>query len=92
MSTVLQVTPNYPPSFITSGNHDPLTGQSVELAQTLKRLDVETETLFLLLQQKSWVMTINFNFRRMGKRALEEVVRFCRSIVDEAAGLWYTQV
>ncbi|WP_337034378.1 alpha/beta hydrolase [Paenibacillus illinoisensis] len=77
MSTVLQVTPNYPPSFITSGNHDPLTGQSVELAQTLKRLDVETETLFFTASTEKLGHDYQFQLQTDGgKRALEEVVRF----------------
>lgn len=46
MSTVLQASAAYPPSFITSGNDDPLTVQSIELAEALKRQGVTTETLF----------------------------------------------
>ncbi|MEO2205240.1 alpha/beta hydrolase [Paenibacillus pabuli] len=77
MSTVLQVTPNYPPAFITSGNHDPLTGQSVELAQTLKRLEVETETLFFTASTEKLGHDYQFQLQTDGgKRALEEAVRF----------------
>jgi acetyl esterase/lipase len=47
MSTIDHVTADYPPSFITGGNGDPLTDpQSRPLAETLDGLGVETTTLF----------------------------------------------
>jgi acetyl esterase/lipase len=45
-SVVNYLTPQFPSSFITAGNVDPLLGQSTELATKLKTLGVETSTLF----------------------------------------------
>lgn len=45
-SVVNYLTPNFPPSFITAGNVDPLLPQSTELAQKLQSLGVSTSTLF----------------------------------------------
>ncbi|MBW4583017.1 MAG: alpha/beta hydrolase [Tildeniella nuda ZEHNDER 1965/U140] len=40
------VTKNFPPSFITAGNADPLAPQSIALAQKLTQAGVRTDTLF----------------------------------------------
>lgn len=40
------VTKDFPPSFITAGNDDPLESQSKEFAQVLGKLGVKTDTLF----------------------------------------------
>jgi acetyl esterase/lipase len=40
------LTANFPPSFITAGNTDPLEAQSTELAKKLSALKVPTDTLF----------------------------------------------
>ncbi|HSW81771.1 MAG TPA: alpha/beta hydrolase [Candidatus Saccharimonas sp.] len=40
------LTPQFPPSFITAGNVDPLLAQSTELAGRLQKLGVPTSTLF----------------------------------------------
>lgn len=45
-SVVNYVTADFPPSFITAGNADPLEEQSKELARRLNALDVQTTTLF----------------------------------------------
>ncbi|HXZ79645.1 MAG TPA: alpha/beta hydrolase [Terriglobales bacterium] len=46
MSVTSQVTVAFPPSFISSGNGDPLAPQAVALAQKLAGLGVHIETLF----------------------------------------------
>lgn len=45
-SIIDNVTPAFPPSFITGGNADPLTAQGKALAARLQALGVRTETLF----------------------------------------------
>jgi acetyl esterase/lipase len=40
------LTAQFPPSFITAGNVDPLLTQSTELAERLQKLGVQTDTLF----------------------------------------------
>jgi acetyl esterase len=45
-SVVNYVTPQFPPTFITAGNVDPLLGQSTEFAKKLQSLKVKTSTLF----------------------------------------------
>lgn len=45
-SVTKYVTRTFPPSFITSGNGDPLARQAVAFADTLARLGVRTDTLF----------------------------------------------
>jgi acetyl esterase/lipase len=40
------VTPAFPPSFISSGNGDPLVPQAVALARKLKMLGVKVDSLF----------------------------------------------
>lgn len=77
MSTVLQATAAYPPAFITSGNDDPLTSQSIELAQVLKRLDVEVETLFFSNSSEKLGHDYQFNLESdAGQQAIHSAVRF----------------
>ncbi|WP_146117098.1 MULTISPECIES: alpha/beta hydrolase [unclassified Paenibacillus] len=77
MSTVLQVTAAYPPAFITSGNVDPLTSQSIELAQVLKRLDVDTETLFFSNSSEKLGHDYQFDLKSdAGQQAIRSAVRF----------------
>jgi len=45
MSTVKHVTPNYPPTFLTVGDADPLAPQSTELIDVLKKNGVEVESV-----------------------------------------------
>lgn len=45
-SVVNYVTADFPPTFITAGNVDPLLAQSTEFAKKLKSLNVPTDTLF----------------------------------------------
>lgn len=77
MSTVLQTTEAYPPAFITSGNDDPLTSQSIELAQVLKRLDVDTETLFFSNSSEKLGHDYQFDLKsEAGQQAIHSAVRF----------------
>jgi acetyl esterase/lipase len=46
MSVTAHVTDAFPPSFISSGNGDPLAPQALALAQKLGGLGVNVETLF----------------------------------------------
>lgn len=45
MSTVNHMTPNYPPTFLTVGDADPLAPQSTELIDVLKKNGVEVESI-----------------------------------------------
>jgi acetyl esterase/lipase len=46
LAVVDYLTPQFPPSFISVGNADPLAGQSYALAAALTRLGVQVDTLF----------------------------------------------
>jgi acetyl esterase/lipase len=46
LSTVKQITPDYPPVFITVGDGDPFSSQSAELAQALKSQNIEVDSVF----------------------------------------------
>ena len=77
MSTVLQVTDAYPPSFITSGNDDPLTVQSIELAEVLKHQGVTTETLFFQSSSEKLGHDYQFDLRsEAAQQALQASVQF----------------
>ncbi|WP_264931536.1 alpha/beta hydrolase [Paenibacillus sp. LS1] len=77
MSTVFQATAKYPPAFITSGNDDPLTSQSIELAQVLKRLDVDAETLFFSNSSEKLGHDYQFDLEsEAGQQAMHSAVRF----------------
>jgi acetyl esterase/lipase len=77
MSTVLQATAEYPPAFITSGNDDLLTKQSIELAQVLKRLDVDAETLFFSTSSEKLGHDYQFDLEsEAGQQAMHSAVRF----------------
>ncbi|TYR81883.1 alpha/beta hydrolase [Priestia megaterium] len=45
LSTVKQVTPDYPPAFLTVGDADPLAPHSVELIDVLEKNNVEVESV-----------------------------------------------
>lgn len=80
MSTVLQATAAFPPSFITSGNDDPLTVQSIELAEVLERQGVTTETLFF--QSSSEKLGHDYQFElgsEAAQQALQASVQFIQA-------------
>lgn len=80
MSTVLQATAAFPPSFITSGNDDPLTVQSIELAEVLEHQGVTTETLFFQSSSEKLGHDYQFNLRsEAAGQALQASVQFIQA-------------
>ncbi|MGO4529529.1 alpha/beta hydrolase [Paenibacillus sp. 2TAF8] len=80
MSTVLQATGEYPPSFITSGNDDPLTVQSMELAEVLEHQGVTTETLFFQSSSEKLGHDYQFDLRsEAAQQALQASVQFIQN-------------
>ena len=83
-SVVNYVTPQFPPSFITAGNADPLLTQSTELAAKLHRLGVTTSTLFY---SASYQPPLNHEYQFNldtpdGKNALKQMVAFAKTMLD----------
>ena len=80
-SVVNYVTKDFPPSFITAGNTDPLLDQSQELAKKLSDLGVPTSTLFYPENhQPALSHEYQFNLDNAdGKKALEQMVEFART-------------
>ena len=79
MSTIDHVTADYPPSFITGGNGDPLTDpQSRPLAAKLEELGVDTVTLFYPKDHEpSLPHEYQFNLDNAdGQTALKEIIAF----------------
>lgn len=80
MSAYYHVTKDYPATFITGGNGDPLTeAQSVPFSQELQRLGVNTTTLFY---SKDHIPALpheyQFNLDRDGKQAFSLAVEFLK--------------
>ena len=80
-SVVNYVTADFPPSFITAGNADPLESQSKELAKKLGTLGVTTSTLFYPANHEPKLEhEYQFNLDiKDGKQALEQIVAFLHS-------------
>lgn len=78
------VTRDFPPSFITAGNVDPLEEQSIEFAKKLEQLDVKTKTLFYPKDHKPALPhEYQFNLdNRDGKHALNEMVGFAKEVTQ----------
>jgi acetyl esterase len=77
-SVVNYVTKDFPPTFITAGNVDPLENQSLEFAQKLKSLDVPTDTLFYP-QDHTPALSHEYQFildNADGENALKQIVAF----------------
>jgi acetyl esterase len=79
-SVVNYLTPNFPPSFITAGNVDPLLSQSTELADRLQALGVQTSTLFYPPHHQP---ELNHEYQfdldtTDGEKALQQMVEFVR--------------
>lgn len=77
-SVINYVTPNFPPSFITAGNDDPLLPQSETFAKKLNSLGVSTDTLFYP-KDYSPPLPHEYQFnldRSAGQKALSEMVTF----------------
>lgn len=69
---------NFPPSFISVGNADPLENHSLELAKKLQRLNVENQTLFFPKNNKPQ-LNHEYQFdldKKDGHFAFNEMIRF----------------
>lgn len=76
------VTGNFPPSFITAGNIDPLEEQSREFAKKLASQNVTTKTLFYP-KDHSPALSHEYQFNldnQDGKNALNEMVAFAKEV------------
>lgn len=81
------VTESFPPSFISSGNGDPLAPQAVALAQKLVQHGVRIETLFFPPDRRPALgHEYQFNLDdRAGQEALERILAFLGWIRERAA-------
>ena len=79
-STYYHVTQDFPATFISGGNGDPLTNaQSIPLAQELSSLNVPTTTLFYPQNHEpSLPHEYQFNYDSDGKNAFAEMVQFLK--------------
>jgi len=77
-SVVDYVTADFPPTFITAGNADPLESQSLEFAQKLESLKVPTDSLFYdKNHQPKLPHEYQFNLDNAdGRQALSRIVAF----------------
>ena len=88
MSITPHVTAAFPPSFISSGNGDPLEPQAVALAKKLGSLSVPVETLFFPAnRQPALPHEYQFNLdSAAGREALQKMLDFLASVrAGEAA-------
>lgn len=79
-SVVNFITPNFPPTFITAGNVDPLLNQSTELAKKLDELKVPTSQLFYPADHQP---ELNHEYQfdldtPDGQKALSQMVEFVK--------------
>lgn len=82
-SVINYVDSNFPPSFISVGNGDPLRVQSEALARKLAALNVKVDTLFFApLYSPSLPHEYQFNLdTEAGKKALERSVQFLQNLI-----------
>lgn len=76
------VTSNFPPSFITAGNADPLLPHSVSLANALKEVHVRTDTLFYP-EDYSPALNHEYQFNldtKEGQKALDAMTDFVHGL------------
>lgn len=81
LSLVDQVSPNFPPTFITTGPSDPLLTHSEELAQNLRAQDVDVTTLFFPAATTDPAIGHEYQFdlnTPEARQALEAIVAFAR--------------
>lgn len=81
------VTAAFPPSFISAGNSDPLLPHSVTLADRLKQLGVQTDTLFFPADHEPG-LGHEYQFvldTEAGQLALERSVQFLEQAVGSAS-------
>lgn len=77
-SVINYVTKDFPPTFITVGNVDPLQAQSIEFAKKLDNLGVKTSTLFYPADHQP---QLNHEYQfdldtQDGRRALDQMISF----------------
>jgi acetyl esterase len=82
-SVVNYVTKDFPPTFITAGNTDPLENQSLEFAKKLKSLGVSTDTLFY---PQDHTPALNHEYQFVldsadGQNALKRITSFVKNTV-----------
>lgn len=80
-SVVNYVTSDFPPTFITAGNADPLEDQSTEMAKKLQQLKVPTDTLFYPSDYTP-ALPHEYQFNldvAAGKEALQHMVDFVKA-------------
>ncbi|WP_077043731.1 alpha/beta hydrolase [Rhodococcus sp. MTM3W5.2] len=86
MSTILHVTGQFPPTYISGGNADPLTdSQSVPLAELLRGLDVDVTTVFYPAGHKP-ALGHEYQFKldnEDGRLALERTIEFLRKHTEQ---------
>ncbi|TJZ77720.1 alpha/beta hydrolase [Rhodococcus oryzae] len=86
MSTILHVTGQFPPTYISGGNADPLTdSQSVPLAEQLRGLDVDVTTVFYPADHKP-ALGHEYQFKldnEDGRLALERTIEFLRKHTEQ---------
>jgi len=85
MSMTAHVTGAFPPSFISSGNGDPLAPQAVALAEKLSTLGVHVETLFFPADRvPALPHEYQFNLEEpAGREALSRMLAFLGAIREE---------
>ena len=80
ISPVHHISKEFPPSFITAGERDPLYGQTVELIEVLKKKGRSyTELLFDRNVKNAKHAFVNFNYRDCSKKAYEGMINFLKS-------------
>ncbi|HYH36210.1 MAG TPA: alpha/beta hydrolase, partial [Candidatus Saccharimonadales bacterium] len=84
MSAYYHVTKDFPTTFISGGNADPLTdGQSVPFAQKLQSLGVNATTLFYPPDHEPKLPhEYQFTIDQDGRKAFEQMTRFLRTVTD----------
>lgn len=78
------VTSDFPPSFITAGNKDPLLQHSEKLAESLQNAGVETDLLFY---PADYAKNLNHEYQfnldtEDGKNALDRMIKFSRQYTE----------
>ena len=88
MSVPRFVTKDFPPTFISSGNADPLAPQAIALARKLGRLGVRVDSLFFPAdRQPSLPHECQFNLDdAAGREALNRMLAFLDPIRNRASG------
>jgi acetyl esterase/lipase len=89
MSITPHVTAAFPPSFISSGNGDPLAPQGVALARKLAHLGVRVDTLFFPADRKPALPhEYQFNMDNIaGQEALKNMLSFLATVRKAKAGV-----